>query len=174
MIHDHADYALAALISGGLLALLLLICLPIIIAFRRGHPNRWLILILCLVFGATLLGWLVALFWSLHGFHRGRDGIARGGASGLNLFAEDVKQIEIVGLGAWQAAAEPSPVYTGPAPSAPKLRSIAPLDTRPHRHRSIAEAARQIERLARLRAAGHLSESEYASLKAGVLGTRRR
>jgi hypothetical protein len=40
--------------------------LPSIIAFNREHRNRWVILVINIVFGFTLLGWLVALIWSLN------------------------------------------------------------------------------------------------------------
>jgi hypothetical protein len=39
--------------------------LPTIIAFRRGHPSRWLILAANVVLGATGIGWLLALVWAL-------------------------------------------------------------------------------------------------------------
>ncbi|MFI6055072.1 superinfection immunity protein [Streptomyces violascens] len=36
--------------------------LPTYVAFRRGVRNRWLVLLINIVLGATVLGWLVALF----------------------------------------------------------------------------------------------------------------
>ncbi len=38
--------------------------LPTIVAFSRRHRNRWIILAINLVFGATLLGWVLALIWA--------------------------------------------------------------------------------------------------------------
>jgi Superinfection immunity protein len=38
---------------------------PTMIAFRRQHPNRWAITAVNLVFGATVIGWGIALVWSL-------------------------------------------------------------------------------------------------------------
>ncbi|WP_242705171.1 superinfection immunity protein [Streptomyces griseocarneus] len=35
---------------------------PSVIAFRRRHPNRLLILTINLVLGGTLIGWAVALY----------------------------------------------------------------------------------------------------------------
>ncbi|RLU96832.1 hypothetical protein CTZ27_17725 [Streptomyces griseocarneus] len=35
---------------------------PSVVAFRRRHPRRRLILAINLVFGATLIGWAVALY----------------------------------------------------------------------------------------------------------------
>jgi hypothetical protein len=49
-------------------ALLVLIgyFLPTIIAFRRNHRNRWVIFLINLVFGATVLGWIGALIWAMN------------------------------------------------------------------------------------------------------------
>jgi ATP-dependent Zn protease len=40
--------------------------IPSIIAFNRQHRNRWVIFVINIVFGFTLLGWLVALIWALN------------------------------------------------------------------------------------------------------------
>jgi hypothetical protein len=40
--------------------------LPTIIAFHRMHRSRWMILVLNLAFGATLVGWVIALVWALN------------------------------------------------------------------------------------------------------------
>lgn len=40
--------------------------LPTIIAFRRRHPHRWLILVINLLFSATGIGWIIALIWALN------------------------------------------------------------------------------------------------------------
>ena len=39
--------------------------IPTIVAFGRGHHNRWPIAILNLFLGGTLIGWVIALVWSL-------------------------------------------------------------------------------------------------------------
>lgn len=52
----------AALIVG----LVLVALIPTIIAFRRRHPHRWLILIINVLFSATGIGWILALIWSLN------------------------------------------------------------------------------------------------------------
>jgi len=49
-----------------LIALTALFFLPAILAFRRSHRNRWMILLINLVFGATVLGWLFALIWAMN------------------------------------------------------------------------------------------------------------
>jgi hypothetical protein len=40
--------------------------IPTLVAFSRRHRNRWAILVLNLVFGATLIGWVIALIWALN------------------------------------------------------------------------------------------------------------
>ena len=39
---------------------------PTFIAFRRGHRNRWIIFLINLVFGVTVLGWIGALIWAVN------------------------------------------------------------------------------------------------------------
>lgn len=69
--------------------------LPTIIAFHRKHPNRWLIMLVNVVFGTTILGWGIALIWALRIAHT-EGSKSSGGESGLNLFANDTKKIELV------------------------------------------------------------------------------
>ena len=38
--------------------------LPSFVAFSRGHRNRWVILIVNIVFGCTFFGWVIALIWA--------------------------------------------------------------------------------------------------------------
>lgn len=68
---------------------------PSFVAFRRHHPNRWLILLINAVFGGTIIGWGIAMIWALRAAHR-PGSTNSGGESGLNLFVNDVKKIEIV------------------------------------------------------------------------------
>lgn len=68
---------------------------PSIVAFRRNHPNRWIILVINLAFGGTIIGWGVALVWALQAVHRIGDQ-SSGGESGLNLFINDPKRVEII------------------------------------------------------------------------------
>jgi len=82
-------------VLGFVVVALVIILLPAIIAFRRHHPNRWLILAVTLVFGATLLGWLVAMVWALNVAHAPKEG-SEGGEGGLNLFVNDPQRGEIV------------------------------------------------------------------------------
>ena len=46
---------------------LLLVLLPVIIAFRRHARSRWLILLLSLILGHTGILWIVALIWACVG-----------------------------------------------------------------------------------------------------------
>ena len=51
-----------------LLAIIVLIyMLPTLIAFGRDHPRRGLILILNVIFGWTLLGWILIFLWAALG-----------------------------------------------------------------------------------------------------------
>jgi hypothetical protein len=69
--------------------------MPSIVAFRRNHPNRWIILVINVAFGGTLIGWGIALVWAMRAAHR-VGSTSSGGESGLNLFVNDVKRIQIV------------------------------------------------------------------------------
>jgi hypothetical protein len=77
------------------LVLAFIYAIPTIVAFRRNHPNRWLILVINIAFGGTIIGWGVALVWALRAVHRpGSTG--GGGESGLNIFVNDTKKVQIV------------------------------------------------------------------------------
>lgn len=81
---------LFALAVGAVLAFFLTVfiyLLPSYFAFKRKHPNRVLILVLNLLFGVTLLGWVLLLIWALRAAHISPTG--NGGESGLNVFAND-------------------------------------------------------------------------------------
>jgi hypothetical protein len=69
--------------------------LPSIVAFRRNHPNRWIILVINVAFGGTIIGWGIALAWAMRAAHR-IGSTSSGGESGLNLFINDVKKIQVV------------------------------------------------------------------------------
>ncbi len=59
--HEGAARGLGQLF-GSLLGLY---CLPGLIAYRRGHPERVAIGALNLLLGWTFLGWVAALVWAL-------------------------------------------------------------------------------------------------------------
>ncbi len=48
------------------IVLLFLVALPAIIAFRRLHPQKWLVLLLTLL-GGTGIAWILALIWAIDG-----------------------------------------------------------------------------------------------------------
>lgn len=88
---DVTDLSLLALI--GFVALIVFL-LPTIVAFMRGHPNRWPIMLINLVFGLTVLGWFGTLIWAMGAVHKSPTG-SNGGESGLNLFVNDPQAIRI-------------------------------------------------------------------------------
>jgi hypothetical protein len=90
---DHtADLLFVALIFliGGVIYII-----PSIVAFRRNHPNRWIILVINVAFGGTLIGWGIALAWALRAVHR-PGAMGNGGESGLNIFVNDVRKVQLV------------------------------------------------------------------------------
>jgi len=129
--------AIWLVIVGGLAWLYVL---PSLIAFRRRHRHRWVILIVDIMFGASVVGWLWALFWALRA---PRVPAASGGnASALDMLTDDVRALVL----ARPAVAAPNP---GPV--------------------SAATAVQEIERLVSLRASGAITDAEFATLKAAVL-----
>ncbi|MCC0809023.1 superinfection immunity protein [Methylobacterium sp. W2] len=120
--------------------------LPSIIAFHRGHPNRWVILAVNGLFGGTLVGWVAVLVWALHAVQRPEQpGASQGGESGLNLFVNDTRRVALVA-----------------APHGEVVGSVRPA-------LSPADAVRELERLGDLRTAGHIDEGEHRALKSAVL-----
>jgi len=51
----------------ALIVLTLVIFAPTIIAFRRRHCHKWLVLLLNLLLGGTGIGWIAALIWAIVG-----------------------------------------------------------------------------------------------------------
>ena len=47
--------------------------LPTFLALARGHPNSFLLAIVNLSLGWTVIGWVGVLFWSLRKQPRGRE-----------------------------------------------------------------------------------------------------
>jgi hypothetical protein len=79
----------------GLLVFGFVYTLPSIVAFRRDHPNRWLIFVINLAFGGTIIGWGIALAWAMRAVHR-LGSASSGGESGLNLCVNDVRKVQLV------------------------------------------------------------------------------
>ncbi|HEV7252010.1 MAG TPA: superinfection immunity protein [Mesorhizobium sp.] len=143
-----SDDVVLAFIFGGYALLwlvgILLFITPTVIAFRREHPNRWLILAVNAFLGSTGIGWGVALVWALHAVHRTREATgAHGGESGLNLFANDVSRIRL------------EPTRRAAQGTTETLKT--------------AEALQEIERFQRLKEQGFIGEEDFAKLKAAVL-----
>jgi hypothetical protein len=86
---DLAFVAIVFLIIG------LIYIAPSIVAFRRNHPNRWIILVINIAFGETIIGWGIALVWALRAVHR-PGSTSSGGESGLNIFINDLQKVQLV------------------------------------------------------------------------------
>jgi hypothetical protein len=69
--HPVAGGPLLLFLLGGhlvpFLIVLVLNFLPAVVAFARGHHHPWAILILNLLFGWTVIGWVGCLIWALVG-----------------------------------------------------------------------------------------------------------
>jgi len=59
------DPAIAIFVVFGVLILLLVAGAPTFIAFRRKHHYRWVIFAINVLFGATGIGYLIALVWAV-------------------------------------------------------------------------------------------------------------
>jgi hypothetical protein len=97
---------------------LLIYFIPSIVAFRRGHPNRWPILIINFLFGGTGLGWLGSLVWACGAVHKSPTG-NNGGESGLNLFVNDPVAVKV--------APESTPALIDSGTAEEKLRRLKQL-----------------------------------------------
>jgi hypothetical protein len=89
------DLAVVIVLGISFLIAGIIYIMPSIIAFRRSHPNRWIILVINIAFGGTIIGWGIALVWAMRAAHR-VGSTSNGGESGLNLFINDVKKIQVV------------------------------------------------------------------------------
>lgn len=92
-MQDNSGFLILLAMFGIVAAIIF--AAPSFIAFRRQHPNRWAILLINVVFGGTILGWGVALVWALKAIHR-PGGTSSGGESGLNIFVNDIKKVQVV------------------------------------------------------------------------------
>lgn len=131
------------LILGTALFVLVVYAVPTIVAFYRGHPNRWPILIVNIAFGATFVGWLAALIWAAHAIHRPTDRLtSRGGESGLNSIANNLSRL-VTGVAHHQ-----------------------------HSDLSIIVAIESLKRLDVLRSSKSITQAEFEMLKTGVLNAK--
>lgn len=88
--------AFGLLVAFGVFIVIYLI--PTIVAFRRGHPNRWVIALLNFFAGGTGLGWFGSLIWACGAVHKSETG-NDGGESGLNLFVNDPRIVKLENIG---------------------------------------------------------------------------
>jgi Superinfection immunity protein len=129
-------HAVELLLLGiGFLIIGLIYILPSIVAFGRDHPNRWLIFVINLAFGGTIIGWGIALAWAMRAVHR-LGSASSGGESGLNLFVNDARRIQLV--------------------DPPRLPQTS--------------VTLELERLHNLLVRGAISQIEFDTLKADLLG----
>ena len=126
---------IAVLIVGWIIYIV-----PTIIAFRRKHPNRWLVLVVNVVFGATGLGWLGSLVWACSALHVGSKG------NGAN-------ETRVEGY-----SLNPAAATLGGATKTDHSTTTYPTDP-----------IERLRRLQALRDSGALDEREFKSLKAEVL-----
>ena len=89
------DFAEDLFMVAFFLIILAIYVAPTFVAFRRNHPNRWIILLINVVFGGTVIGWGIAMIWAVRAAHRVGTA-SSGGESGLNIFVNDVKRIQVV------------------------------------------------------------------------------
>jgi hypothetical protein len=119
--HAEVDPFGELLLWGGLIAGIIY-CIPTAIAFFRSHPNRWLIAVINLALGGTILGWFGSLIWALSAVHRSPTG-NHGGESGLNLFANDPVLVQEVPSGAGNNLGAPADL----ASTADRLKALKAL-----------------------------------------------
>ncbi len=131
-----------ALLSVLIVIGLVILFIPAFIAFRRQHPNRWAIAVICLAFGGTIIGWFGAFVWAMQTVHLSPTG-SHGGESGLNIFVNDPVTVRV----------EPSALSpTEPAPV---------VDT--------DELVARLARLKRLAEQGAISNEEHSALRKSIL-----
>lgn len=139
--NDNLDAGIAFVTFFLLLAIVYE--LPAIIAFFRGHPNRWLILVLCTALAGTGIVWLGCLIWAFKAIHITDDPAGtNGGESGLNLLANDVQRVRIEN------------------PSAPSQNPLA----------SSPDPVERLERLKRLLDEGAIDREQFQRLRDLIAG----
>ncbi|WP_192799277.1 superinfection immunity protein [Brucella tritici] len=144
--------ALAFIVA--IVVILTVIFIPTIVAFRRQHPNRWLIFVVNFAFGGTVVGWIAALVWALHYAHISEDG-SNGGESGTNLFVNDPVNVRVdPSMNEDQKIALPVSPTNNPNPS---------------KDHSDAETVNALRRLKTLFESGAISAEEFIALKAPIL-----
>ncbi|KAB2793102.1 superinfection immunity protein [Brucella anthropi] len=151
---DMQTALLALAFIAAIVVILAVIFIPTIVAFRRQHPNRWLIFVVNLAFGGTIVGWVAALVWAMHYAYISEDG-SNGGESGINLFVNDPVDVRVDP----SMGSNASTFSTGSSNNDP-----APPNTL-----SDAENVQTLRRLKSLFESGAISAEEYTALKAPIL-----
>ncbi|MER9061405.1 superinfection immunity protein [Mesorhizobium sp. M0698] len=121
------DDATAGYAIMGIFLLLVAIIyeLPAIIAFLRGHPNRWLILVLCTALAGTGIVWLGCLIWAFKAVHIADDpNGTNGGESGLNLLANDVQRVRLENPSMLPPPFSPAPAHHDPIEKLERLKKL--------------------------------------------------
>ena len=59
----------------ALLMVLMLYLVPSVIAFRRQHPKRWLLLLANVFTGFTVLGWILCFVWAFSALQKLRPSV---------------------------------------------------------------------------------------------------
>lgn len=151
---DMQTALLALAFIVAIVVILAVIFIPTIVAFRRQHPNRWLIFVVNFAFGGTVVGWIAALVWALHYAHISEDG-SNGGESGINLFVNDPVNVRVdPSMNEDQKIALPVSPTKNPSPS---------------KDHSDAETVNALRRLKTLFESGAISAEEFTALKAPIL-----
>ncbi|WP_193660738.1 superinfection immunity protein [Brucella intermedia] len=151
---DMQTALLALAFIAAIAVILAVIFIPTIVAFRRQHPNRWLIFVVNFAFGGTVVGWIAALVWALHYAHISEDG-SNGGESGINLFVNDPVNVRVdPSMNEDQKIALPVSPTKNPSPS---------------KDHSDAETVNALRRLKTLFESGAISAEEFTALKAPIL-----
>jgi len=146
-----------------ILVILLVVFIPTIVAFRREHPNRWLIFIVNLAFGGTVVGWVAALVWALHYAHISEDG-SNGGESGINLFVNDPVAVRVE-PDFHQNVSVPSPAKNDGISSRPKPTPSSTTKAKAQNQDAIAA----LHRLNTLFESGAITADEYTALRTPIL-----
>jgi hypothetical protein len=151
---DIQTSLLAFAFIAAVLVILVVIFIPTIVAFRRRHPNRWLIFVVNLAFGGTIVGWVAALVWAMHYAHISEDG-SNGGESGINLFVNDPVDVRVDP----SMGSNASTVTTGRSNNDPASPNTL----------SDAENVQTLRRLKSLFESGAISAEDYTALKTPIL-----
>lgn len=151
---DMQTVLLALAFIVAIVVILAVIFIPTIVAFRRQHPNRWLIFVVNLAFGGTIVGWVAALVWAMQYAHISEDG-SNGGESGINLFVNDAIDVRVDPSMGSNACT----VSTGRSNNDPASPNTL----------SDAENVQTLRRLKSLFESGAISAEEYTALKTPIL-----